>query len=705
MLRTLTLMAVTLLAAALPVEAQQERLTPELLWSFARVSDPQVSPDGRLVVYGVATCDIEANRCPADLYVVSVAGGEPRRVTSLAGSEFNARWRPDGRRIGFLSAESGSTQLWEVNPDGTDARRVTDVEGGIGNFLYSPAGTHVSFTRRVKLDATAGEVHPDMAQTSARIIDNLMYRHWASWHDYRYSHLHVAEYRDGALVGEPRNLMEGQRYDTPLAPFGGVEQIAWSRDGRRIAYTSKKLHGVEAAVSTDSDIYVHDLATGQTTNVSQPNPGYDTEPAFSPDGRSLVWMSMERAGYESDRNRLVLHDFATGQRRELTVGFDRSAEHPTWAPDGSAIYFQAATDGTVQLFAYDLEPARGRPAIRQLTQGQHNHAGFSVAQPARAVPVIVAGRQSMSMPTEIFRVDAATGAATQLTHANRDILARVAMGRVERRMIRATDGQEILTWVIYPPGFDPSRRYPALLYAQGGPQSPVSQFFSYRWNFQIMAANDYIVVAPNRRGTPGLGQAWTDAIAQDWGGQAMRDLLSAIDAVAAEPYVDEARLGAVGASFGGYSVFWLAGHHRNRFRTFIAHAGVFNLEAMYGATEEIFFVHHDLGGPYWREPQPRSYREHSPHLFVDRWDTPMLVIHGELDYRVPVTEGMQAFTALQLKGIPSRLLYYPDEGHWILRPQNGIVWQREFFRWLDAWLKRGERAGQGAGEEAPGALR
>jgi dipeptidyl aminopeptidase/acylaminoacyl peptidase len=687
----IAIIAATLLAAASPVAAQQERLTPETLWAFARLSDPQVSPDGRLVVYGVASCDVQANRCPSDLYVVPVTGGEPRRITSFAGSEFNARWRPDGRRIGFLSAESGSTQLWDVNPDGSDPRRVTDIEDGIANFLYAPTGTHVSFTRRVKLDPTAGEVHADMPQTSARIVDGLMYRHWDRWHDYRYSHLHVAEYSDGA-VGEARNLMPGSRYDTPLTPFGGVEQIAWSRDGRRIAYTAKPLHGTEAAVSTDSEIFVVDLATGQTTNISQPNPGYDTEPAFSPDGRTIVWMSMERAGYESDRNRLMLHDFQTGQRRELTVAFDRSAEHPTWSPDGSTIYFQAATDGTVQLFAVNLAPRRGQPAIRQVTEGVHNYTSFSIAQPPRSAPVIVAGRQSMSMPTEVFRVDAANGRATQLTFANRDILERVALGRVEKRMIPATDGQQILTWVIYPPNFDPSRRYPALLYAQGGPQSPVSQFFSYRWNFQIMAAHDYVVVAPNRRGTPGLGQAWTDEIAGDWGGQAMRDLLSAIDAVAAEPYVDRNRLGAVGASFGGYSVFWLAGHHQNRFRTFIAHAGVFNLEAMYGATEEIFFVNHDLGGPYWQRPQPRSYREFSPHLFVDRWDTPMLVIHGELDYRVPVTEGMQAFTVLQLKGIESRFLYFPDEGHWILRPQNGIVWQREFFRWLDSFLKPVERA-------------
>jgi dipeptidyl aminopeptidase/acylaminoacyl peptidase len=692
MMRPLILTLLALGAFAAPLPAQQERLTPELLWSFARVSDPQVSPDGRAVVYGVSKCDVAANRCAADLYVVPTAGGTPRRITSFAGSEFNARWRPDGRRIGFLSAESGSVQLWEVTQEGGDVRRVTDIEGGIGNFLYSPDGGHVSFTRRVKLDRTAAEVHADMPRTSARIIDGLLYRHWDTWHDYQYSHVFVAPYRDGALAGEPVDLMPGERFDAPLAPFGGVEQIGWSGDGRRIAYTSKKLHGTAAAVSTDSDIFVYDLATRTTTNITEGMTGYDIEPAFSPDGRQIVWMSMERAGYEADRNRLFVHDFQTGQRRELTVGFDRGAEHPTWAPDGSAIYFQAATDGTVQLFAYEFRPRRGQPGVRQLTEGVHNYSGFTVAQPARGAPVIVASRVSMSMPAEVFRVDPANGRATQLTFENRELLDRIAMGRVEQRLIRATDGQQILTWVIYPPNFDPSRRYPALLYAQGGPQSPVSQFFSYRWNFQIMAANDYIVVAPNRRGTPGLGQAWTDQIGGDWGGQAMRDLLSAIDAVAAEPYVDNDRLGAVGASFGGYSVFWLAGHHQNRFKTFIAHAGVFNLEAMYGATEEIFFVHQDLGGPYWQEPQPASYRQHSPHLFVDRWDTPMLVIHGELDYRVPVTEGMQAFSALQLKGIPSRFLYFPDEGHWILRPQNGIVWQREFFDWLDTYLKPPARA-------------
>jgi dipeptidyl aminopeptidase/acylaminoacyl peptidase len=686
-MRTLILVLTTVLCTVAPLAAQQQRLTPELLWSFARVSDPQISPDARSVVYGVSRCDVTANRCVADLYLVPAAGGAPRRLTSFAGSEFNARWRPDGRRIGFLSAESGSVQLWEVDVAGGDPRRVSDITGGIANFLYSPDGRHISFTRRVKLDRTAGEVYGDMPQTSARIIDNLMYRHWDRWHDYQYSHVFISGYADGALVGEPIDLMEGERYDAPLAPFGGVEQIAWSADGSRIAYTSRKVHGTEAAASTDSDIFVYDVASRQTTNVSAGMPGYDTEPAFSPDGRAIAWMSMERAGYEADRNRLFVHDFATGERRELSVGFDRSVEHPKWAPDGSAIYFQASTAGTVQLFAWEARPRRGQSAIRQLTSGVHDYSGFSVAQPARGAPVIIGARMSMSAPVEVYRVDPANGRQTQLTFENREMLRRIGMGRVEQRRIRATDGQQIHTWVIYPPGFNPSRKYPVLLYAQGGPQTSLSQFFSYRWNFQIMAANDYIIVAPNRRGTLGHGQAWTDGIAGDWGGQAMQDLLSAIDAVAAEPYVDRERMGAVGASFGGYSVFWLAGHHQNRFRAFIAHAGVFNLEGMYGATEELFFVNHDFGGPYWQQPQPAIYRTQSPHLFVDRWTTPMLVIHGELDFRVPVTEGMQAFTALQRRGIPSRLLYFPDEGHWILRPQNGIVWQREFFGWLDRFLK------------------
>lgn len=668
----------------------QDRLTPELLWKLGRVSDAQVSPDGQWVVYGVTTYDIAENRGNTDLWLVPAAGGAARRITSFAGNETNARWRPDGRRIGFLATEGGSQQLWEMNPDGSGQRKVSDIEGGIANFLWAPTGTHVSFTRDVKLDTTIAERHPDLPKAEARLIDGLMYRHWNYWHGGTYSHLLVAEYRDGALVGAPRDVMAGEPYHTPLPPFGGVEHIAWSPDGRHIAYTSKKQRGTEAATSTDSDIYLHEVATGRTTNISQGMTGYDTEPAFSPDGRHLAWTSMERPGYEADRNRIFVRDLASGERRELTAGFDPSAQHPRWSPDSRTLYFLAAREATIQLFALDLQPRRGQAAIRQVTQGLHDLVGYDLAQARGGRPVIVATRMSMSQPPEVFRIDPGTGEGTQLTFTNRSLLEGVRLGRVEKRMIPSSDGQPVLTWVIYPPDFDPSRAYPALLFAQGGPQSSLSQFFSFRWNFQLMAANGYIVIAPNRRGVTGIGQSWTDAIRGEWGGQAMRDLLAATDTLAREPYVDETRLGAVGASFGGFTVYWLAGNHEKRFKAFISHAGVFNLESMYGATEEMFFVNQDMEGPYWQTPVPKSYERFSPHRFVARWDTPILITHGELDFRVPVDQGMQAFTAAQLRGIPSRMLLFPNEGHWIGRPQNALLWQRTFFEWLDRWLKPGK---------------
>lgn len=676
-MRTLVL---ALLLLPLPATAQQV-LTPEILVELVRVSAPAVSPDGSRLVVGVRRVSLEANRGNTDLAVIATAGGDPTPLTDWDGSEYGQQWRPDGRRIGFLSARSGSPQLWEVRPDGSDPRQVTDVDGGIDNFLYAPTGTHISFTRRVKLDPTPQELYPDLPDAEARIIDELMYRHWDTFRDYAYNHLFVAEYRDGT-IGDPVDVMPGERWDTPLAPFGGVEQINWSPDGAVIAYTAKKLTGAAAARSTNSDLYLYDLASGRTTNVTDGNAGYDVEPVFSPDGRYLAWLSMERDGYEADRNRLMVRDRSTGRSWEVTAAFDNDAGSPTWSADATTIYFVAVTDATAQLFAAD--PSRRE--VRQITSGMHDYTSVAEARhDGRAV--LVAGRQSMSAPTALYRVHPGSGDARQLTHYNDATLAGLTLGRVERRMVKATDGADILTWVIYPPNFDPARTYPAILYAQGGPQSPLSQFFSYRWNFQALAANGYVVVAPNRRGVPGFGQAFKEQISGDWGGQAMRDLLSAIDDVAREPYVDAGRLGAVGASFGGYSVFWLAGHHEGRFKTFIAHDGVFNLESMYGATEEIFFPTFDLGGAYWDRPTPPSYETFSPHDYVANWDTPMLVIHGEKDYRVPVTEGMQAFTALQLKGIESRFLYFPEENHWVLGAQNSVLWHRVFYEWLARFLK------------------
>jgi dipeptidyl aminopeptidase/acylaminoacyl peptidase len=681
--RIISVIAGAMLWVPSPSSAQ-DRLTPELLWQLKRVSGPAVSPDGSQFVYGIRQYDIEANRGSTDLWIMSVEGGSPQQLTNTPASEFNYTWRPDGRRIGFLSSQSGSAQLWEMNPDGSGVRQVTDIDGGIGNFSYSPDSGHIAFTRAVMLDETANEIHPDLPLANARIIDELMYRHWDTWHDYTYSHLFVAAYSDGG-VGEPIDVMPGERHDTPLSPFGGGEQIGWSADGSKIAYTSKKMTGAAYAVSTNSEIYVYDLESRSTTNLTDGMMGYDTEPRFSPDGRQIAWLSMERDGYEADRNRLFVQELAGGTPRELTVGFDQDVHSPEWGADGQSIYFTSDVRGTVQFYVTSVPGGQTSAGqIRKITDGVHNYGGFGLTNSAGGTGII-ASRTSMSAPADIYSVDPTTGAATQLTFANSDILDRITMGRVEERIVRTTDHEEMPTWVIYPPGFDPDRQYPTLLYAKGGPQGAMSQSFSYRWNFQIMAANGYIIIAPQRRGASSLGQEWEEQISGDWGGQAMQDLLNAIDDLAREPYVDADRLGAVGASFGGYSVFWLAGNHAGRFKAFISHDGVFNLESMYGSTEEMFFVNFDMGGPYWENAD--SYRRFSPHLFVGSWDTPILIVQGGQDFRVPESESMQAFTAAQLRGIPSRLLYFPEENHWVLSAQNGILWQRTFFDWLDRYLK------------------
>ncbi len=663
---------------ALTVFAQTQapnRLTPEKLWELGRVALFDVSPDGKTAVYGVSYYNIEANKGNRDLYAISIDGsdnGKPRQLTNFDGNENDATFRPDGRKIAYLRGG----KLWEMNPDGTGHAQVSDHE--MGGFKYSPDGRKILFIADVKYDKTTQDAHPDLKKASGKVIDGLMYRHWTEWEDGSYSNIFVADYADGKLTSQPFNIV-GEPYDTPLKPMGGMEQIAWSHDGKRIAYTCKKLSGTASANSTNSDIYLFDVTTKQATNLSFGMSGYDVNPAFSPDGKYLLWESQEKPGYEADRHRVFVYDFAKKRKWEATAGLDRNATGAAWSPDGQRIIFQSTEAGTEQLYSIDLNGAGGPT---QLTAGQFNYGPFLVGKNG-----IVTTRCSMADPHELFSVPFSGGRDMQLTYTNRDLLATMKFGKIEKRMVKATDGQDILTWVAYPPDFDPKKKYPTLLYCQGGPQSAVSQFWSYRWNLQLMASNGYIVVAPNRRGLPGFGQKWNDDIVGDWGGQAMQDLLSAIDDVATEPYVNRDALGAVGASFGGYSAYWLAGNHQKRFKAFISHCGMFNMESWYGTTEELFFANNDLEGPYWAPNAGKTWKLDSPHKYVNNWDTPLLVIHGGLDFRVPESEGMQAFQAAQLKGIPSKFLYFPDEGHWVMQPQNSLLWQREFFGWLDRWLK------------------
>ncbi|TVR89639.1 MAG: S9 family peptidase [Saprospirales bacterium] len=649
----------------------QNVITPEKLWELERVSLMDLSPDGELVLFGVAHYDVAENKGQQDLYTIPADGGTARKITAFESFEINGQFRPDGEKIGFLR----NGYLWEMNTDGTDKRKVSDFT--MGGFKYSPTGNHILYFKEVQFGKTTEDYHPDLPHAEARIIDDLMYRHWDTWYEGKHRNIFFAEYEDGKIKGEGKNIMD-EPYDSPMKPFGSMSQIAWSPDGKSIVYTCKKEFGKDYTMTTNSNIYRYDLESGETENLTPDNDGYDREPAFSPNGRYLIWNSQERDGFESDRKRIMMHDFETGERVEISEGWDRNADNPQFSRDGNKIIFTSGVHATFQIFEYDLN----RGEKRQITDGIHNYYNFF-----QHGDFIISAKSTMSMPNEIFRVDMSTGEDRQLSQVNTEMLNQLDLGEVKSEWVETTDGKQMLVWMIYPPGFDPDKKYPTILYCQGGPQSPVSQFFSYRWNFQMMVSDGYIVVAPNRRGLPSFGREWNDQISENWGGQAMDDYLSAIDHAAEKPYVDEDRLGAVGASFGGYSVFWLAGNHEGRFKSFISHCGLFNLESWYATTEEQFFANWDVGGPFWEDPVPESYLKHSPHLYAGNWDTPILVIHGERDYRVPIGEGIQAFHTAQLQDIKSRFLYFPDEGHWVLQPQNSVLWHREFIRWLDETLK------------------
>jgi dipeptidyl aminopeptidase/acylaminoacyl peptidase len=657
-------------------EADGGIMTPEILWKFGRVGDYDLSPDGRTILFTVTRYDAPTQERITDIYAVTAAGTDPVKLTGSEGSFYNPRWNPLSGNIGFISAVSGSGQLWEMSPDGSEMAMISDVEGGINGFEYAPDGTKILYLKEVKFKKTPTEIYPDLPMANVRITDELMYRHWDHWEDEYVSHIFVAELAEGKLSNH-RDIMEGEPYEAPLSPWFDQAEITWNHDGSAIAYSCKKMDPNEYAVSTDADIYLYDIESGETVNLTGEMNGYDKYPAFSPDGSKMAWQSMETPGYEADKERLMLMDLETMEISYVTEAYDRSVGNIAWDPSGERIWFIVGDQATYQVGNIGIDSMD----IRIITSGVHDFTSFQIRK-----DVMIASKMSMSMATELFAVDMQTGNQTQVSYINQDIYDQIELGEVTSRWVKTTDNKEMLVWVIYPPGFDSTQTYPAILYCQGGPQSAVSQFFSFRWNFQMMSSFGYIVVAPNRRGLPTFGQDWNDQIATDYGGQNMKDYLTAIDEVAREDYVDADRLGAVGASYGGYSVFYLAGIHEGRFKALISHCGIFNTESMYTETEEMFFVHHDNGGAYWDIPKPVNYR-YSPHLKVQNWDAPILIISGEYDFRIPYTQSMQAFNAAQLLGVPSRLLIFPEESHFVLKPQNSILWQREFKGWLDRYLK------------------
>ena len=663
------------------IRIKDGRMTPEALWAMGRIGGMNVSPDGKRVVYTVAYYSVPENKSNREGFVMNADGSDNKQITKTGFAENEAVWIKGGTKIAFLCNESGSSQLWEMNPDGTDRKRLSDYDKDIEGFAFSPDEKKVLFISQVKTVNSTADKYPDLDKATGVIITDLMYKHWDEWVT-TVPHPFVADF-DGESISNPVDVMEGELFESPMKPFGGIEQLAWNTTSDKIAYTSRKKTGKEYAISTNSDIYVYDLNTKQTTNITEENKGYDTNPTYSPDGKSIAWLSMERDGYEADQNRLMVMNLETGEKTFVSKDFDSNVDSYCWSADCERIYFTGVWHGESQVYQIDL--ANGNK-ITPLTEGMYDYASVALLGDK-----LIAQRHSMSMGDEIYSIDL-TGdhTVTQLTFENKHIYDQLTMGKVEERWMKTTDGKQMLTWVIYPPQFDPNKKYPTLLFCEGGPQSPVSQFWSYRWNFQIMAANDYIIVAPNRRGLPGFGLEWNEAVSGDYGGQCMKDYFTAIDEVAKEPYVNKDRLGCVGASFGGFSVYWLAGHHDKRFKAFIAHDGIFNMEMQYLETEEMWFANWDMGGAYWEKQNATAQRTfaNSPHKFVDKWDTPILCIHGEKDYRILANQGMAAFNAAGLRGVPAELLIYPDENHWVLKPQNGVLWQRTFFEWLDMWLKK-----------------
>ncbi|WP_443925265.1 alpha/beta fold hydrolase [Prevotella sp.] len=684
-----------------------DRMTAETLWAMGRIGGATASPDGKTIAYQVGYYSVKENKSHQMLYTVSADGKLQRTLTNTAASETDAAWINGGKRIAFLS----KGQLWTMNADGSDRRQLTKSDIDIEGFKFSPDEKKVLLIKSLPYHESIKKNPDDLPLATGRVVTDLNYRHWDHYVE-TVAHPFVANVTENG-VDNGKDIIEGEPYECPMAPFGGVEQLAWSPDSKTIAYTCRKKTGVNYAISTDSDIFLYDVATGSTKNICKPegykapevdpttsmknqavnhqegdvNVGYDTNPQFSPDGKYVAWQSMKHDGYESDRNRLCVYTLATGEKKYVAEKFDSNVDAFCWAADSKTLYFIGCWHACVNMYQTNINGE-----VKQLTD---DWMDFGSIQMLGNTGKILASRHSISQADELYIVtpgkDVKKTKVQQVTWENKAFYDQLEMGKVQERWVKTTDGKQMLVWVILPPHFDENKKYPTLLFCEGGPQSPVSQFWSYRWNFQIMAAHDYIVIAPNRRGLPGFGSEWNESISGDWTGQCMDDYLSAIDdATNNLPYVDKDRLGCVGASFGGFSVYYLAGHHNKRFKAFIAHDGAFNLESMYTDTEEAWFSNWEYDDAYWKYVKTnrakRTY-SHSPHKFVDKWDTPILCIHGEMDYRINANQGFGAFNAARLRGIPAELLIYPDENHWVLKPQNSVLWQRTFFGWLDKWLK------------------
>ena len=694
------------------ISIKDGRMSPEALWAMGRISAYSASPDGSKIVYQVGYYSVKHNKSHHVLYMMNADGSNQTLLTKGDKNETDAQWL-DNETIAFATGG----EIWCMKADGNDRRQLSKTDGNVEGFEFSPDRKKVIVLKSIPYTGSIKAKPEDLPKTTGRVVTDLMYRHWDHYVE-SILHPFVFNVGDGfAIASDGTDILEGEPYECPMEPFGGIEQLDWSTDSKQIAYTCRKKTGVQYSISTDSDIYLYNIETKQTKNLCKPadyeapevdvtktlkyqavndgdnlknNVGYDQNPKFSPDGHYVAWLSMERDGYESDRQRLCRYDLQTGKKTYLTETFDSHVDDFCWSDNKEAmIYFIGVWHATENLYAIS---AKGE--VKQLTNTWHDFGSLQMLNNGRQ---LLMERHSYLEPADLYVVTpnmkkTEKTVITQITSENKHILDQLDKPSVKQRWVKTSDGKEMLTWIILPPNFDETKKYPTLLFCEGGPQSPVSQFWSYRWNFFIMASQGYVIVAPNRRGLPGFGQEWLEEISGDWTGQCMKDYLAAIDDAAENlPYVDKDHLGAVGASFGGFSVYYLAGHHDKRFKCFIAHDGAFNLEAMYTETEENWFSNWEYDDAYWNKDRTanadRTYKN-SPHLFVDKWDTPILCIHGEKDYRINATQGMSAFNAARMRGIEAELLIFPDENHWVLKPQNGILWQRTYFEWLDRWLKK-----------------